>query len=512
MADVQTLTTAVPAPPPAHTDAGDEGYSKKLKSRHLTMLAIGGAIGTGLFLGAGGRLAEAGPSLALSYAVCGIFAFLVVRALGELVVHRPSSGAFVSYAREFMGEKGAYAAGWLYFLNWGTAGIADITAAATYAHFWSAFSSVPQWALALLALSVVLAANLISVRYFGETEFWFSVVKVGALVVFMVVSVVLIATHHQLDGHTPGLSSITGHGGIFPSGALPMMLVMQGVVFAFAGVELCGVAAGETENARRIVPKAINSIMWRIGVFYVGSVLLLSLLLPHTAYSAGESPFVTVFSKLGVPGAAGIMNLVVLTAALSSLNSGLYSTGRILRSMAVAGSAPRFTARMNKGQVPYGGILLTASFGVVGVALNYVMPKESFEVVLNFASFCVLATWGMIMICSLLFWHRSRRGLVSRPAYRLPGAPYTQVVTLLFLLAVLVLVCTGDGLGARTAMALPAVAAALVGGWFLVRRRVAALAAARVAGAGAGAGANAGAGAGAGADAGPVPSGDRAGQ
>ncbi|MFD4867529.1 amino acid permease [Streptomyces sp. NPDC058412] len=469
-----TLGTPPPPPasPPVRADAGDEGYSKRLRPRHITMIAIGGAIGTGLFLGTGGRLAAAGPSLALAYAVCGLFAFLVVRALGELVVHRPSSGAFVSYAREFMGEKGAYAAGWTYFLCWATTGMADITAAATYARFWSVFADVPPWVLALIALMVVLGANLISVRSFRETEFWFSVVKVGALTAFMVVAVVLIATRHPVGGHVPGLATITYHGGFLPTGFLPMLLVMQGVVFAYAGLELCGVAAGETRDARTVVPKALRTIMWRIVLFYVGSVVLLSLLLPHTAYSADQSPFVTVFTRLGVPGAAGVMNLVVLTAALSSLNSGLYATGRILRSMAVAGSAPKFTARMNRGSVPYGGILLTASFGVLGVGLNYLMPAESFEVVLNFASICVLGTWGLIMICSLLFWHRARRGLATRPAYRLPGAPYTQTVTLLFLLGVLALMCADHGVGTMTVLAVPVVVGVLVGGWFLVRRRV----------------------------------------
>lgn len=475
MADIRVPTATETDSRPVRGDAGDEGYSKQLKPRHMSMIAIGGAIGTGLFLGAGGRLAQTGPALALTYALCGVFAVLVVRALGELVVHRPSSGAFVSYAREFMGEKGAYTAGWLYFLNWATTGIADITAAATYAHFWSAFSSMPQWALALIALCAVLAANLVSVRYFGEMEFWFAVIKVAALVAFMGVAIFLIATRHPIDGHTPGLASITDHGGLFPTGVLPMMLVMQGVVFAYAGLELSGIAAGETENARKVVPKALNSIIWRIGIFYVGSVVLLSLLLPYTAYSADQSPFVTVLSKLGVPGAAGIMNLVVLTAALSSLNSGLYSTGRILRSMAMAGSAPKFTARMNKGQVPYGGILLTASFGVLGVVMNFFIPEDSFAVVINFASFCILATWAMIMVCSLLFWRRSRQGLVDRPAYRLPWAPYTQIVTLLFLLVVLVMVCLDGEVGTLTGLSMPVVAAVLVGGWFLVRRKVAAI-------------------------------------
>ncbi|WP_093801612.1 amino acid permease [Streptomyces sp. Wb2n-11] len=470
---------ADPVPTSPHVDAGDEGYSKDLKSRHINMIAIGGAIGTGLFLGAGGRMAGAGPSLAIAYAICGVFAFFVVRALGELVLYRPSSGAFVSYAREFMGEKGAFAAGWLYFLNWSTTAVADITAAATYAHFWAMFSDVPQWILALIALAVVLTANLISVKYFGEMEFWFAIIKVAALVVFMAIGIYLVVTQHQLDGHTPGFSTVSDGGGLFPVGMLPMLLVIQGVVFAYASVELCGVAAGETKNPEKIMPKAINSIMWRVGLFYVGSVVLLALLLPYTAYSGDESPFVTVMNKLGVPGAADVMNLVVLTAALSSLNSGLYSTGRILRSMALAGSAPKFTGRMNKGQVPYGGILLTAGFGVLGVGLNYVMPGEAFEIVLNFASIGILGTWGMIMLCSLLFWRRAREGKVTRPSYQLPWAPYTQIVTLVFLASVVVLMWWGGGIGRTTVMCLPLIAAALVGGWFVVRKRVAVLAADR---------------------------------
>ncbi|WP_329114863.1 amino acid permease [Streptomyces sp. NBC_01465] len=465
------LSTA-PAETSPHVDAGDEGYSKDLKSRHINMIAIGGAIGTGLFLGAGGRMAGAGPSLAIAYAVCGVFAFFVVRALGELVLYRPSSGAFVSYAREFMGEKGAYSAGWLYFLNWSTTAVADITAAATYAHFWSMFSSVPQWVCALVALAVVLTANLISVKYFGEMEFWFSIIKVAALVAFMCVGIYLVVTQHSVDGHTPGFSTIGDNGGLFPSGVMPMLLVIQGVVFAYASVELCGVAAGETEHPEKIMPKAINSIMWRVGIFYVGSVVLLALLLPYTSYSDGQSPFVTVLDKLGVPGAAGVMNLVVLTAALSSLNSGLYSTGRILRSMSLAGSAPRFTGRMNKGQVPYGGILLTAGFGVLGVVLNYVVPGEAFEIVLNFASIGILGTWGMIMLCSLLFWRRAQDGRVTRPGYRLPWAPYTQIVTLVFLACVVFLMWWGGGVGRTTVYCLPLIAAMLVGGWFLVRGRV----------------------------------------
>lgn len=325
------------------------------------MIAIGGAIGTGLFLGAGGRLHAAGPALAIAYAVCGLFAFFVVKALGELVLHRPSSGSFVSYAREFLGEKGAYVAGWMYVVNWSTTGIADITAIALYTHYWSLFTDIPQWVMALIALAVVLTVNLISVKIFGELEFWFAIIKVAALVVFMFIGIFLLATQHPVDGHTPGLNLLTDHGGIFPTGLLPVVIVLQGVVFAYSAVELVGVTAGETGEPEKVVPKAVNSIMWRVGVFYVGSVILLAMLLPWNKYVDGESPFVTVLSNVGVPAAGDVMNLVVLTAAMSSLNSGLYSTGRILRSMSMAGSAPKFAGLMNRNQVPYGGIMLTSA-------------------------------------------------------------------------------------------------------------------------------------------------------
>ncbi|GHA06544.1 amino acid permease [Streptomyces echinoruber] len=453
-------------------DAGDAGYSKDLKARHINMIAIGGAIGTGLFLGAGGRLHSAGPALALAYLVCGVFAFFVVRALGELVLYRPSSGSFVSYAREFLGEKGAYVAGWMYFLNWSTTGIADITAIALYAHYWSLFTPVPQWVLALAALAVVLAVNLISVRIFGEMEFWFSIVKVATLVAFMLVGVFLLATGHQVGGQDPGLHVITGHGGLFPHGLMPVVLVMQGVIFAYAALELVGVAAGETAEPEKVVPRAVNSIMWRVGLFYVGSVVLLALLLPGSVYSADESPFVTVLSRIGVPAAGDVMNLVVLTAAMSSLNSGLYSTGRILRSMAVAGSAPRFTRVMSRSQVPYGGILLTCGICVLGVGLNYLVPSQAFEIVLNVASLGIVSTWVIIMICHLLFVRRAKAGLVTRPPFRLPGSPVTELATVAFLLACLGLMWNDPEVGRRTLYLVPVVAALLVAGWFGIRHRV----------------------------------------
>ncbi|WP_330252712.1 amino acid permease [Nocardia sp. NBC_00565] len=453
-------------------DISDVGYQKRLRKRHMQMIAIGGSIGTGLFLGASGRMALAGPSLAIVYIVCGIFTFMVVRALGELVMHRPSSGAFVSYAREFLGERGAYSVGWLYFLNWSTTLVADITAVALYAHFWSPFVPIPQWALALIALAVVVALNVVSVRLFGELEFWFALVKVGTIVVFMILAVFFIVTGTPLAGHTPGISTITDNGGLFPRGLAPMLTIALGVVFAFGGTETIGVAAGESDNPRAVVPKAVNSIMWRIILFYAGSVVLFTLLLPWTAYSSSESPFVTVMSSIGIPHAGDVMNVVVLTAAMSSLNAGLYATGRTLRSMAVAGAAPRFAARLNRQGVPYGGVLITSVVGIAGVVLNLLVPKKAFEIVLNLAGLGIVGTWASIMICHWIFVRRCERGTYVRPTFRLPFAPVLNVLTLGFLAGVVALMFFDDEIGRITLVAFLAVVAAMVAGWYRVRGRL----------------------------------------
>ena len=457
--------------PPGLT-AEDAGYHHTLKPRQLQMIAIGGAIGTGLFLGAGGRLHNAGPGLFLVYLICGGFVFLILRALGELVLHRPSSGSFVSYAREFLGEKAAYVAGWMYFLNWAMTSIVDSTAIATYFHYWKAFDAIPQWLIALIALGIVMGMNLISVTLFGELEFWAALVKVVALVTFLVVGTVFLAGRFKVDGQTTGFSVISDSGGLFPTGLLPLVVVTSGVVFAYAAVELVGTAAGETAEPHKIMPRAINSVIFRIALFYVGSLVLLGLLLPYTAYKAGESPFVTFFSKIGFEGAGTLMNVVVLTAAFSSLNAGLYSTGRILRSMAMNGSAPKFTGVMSKRGVPYGGICLTASIGLLGVVLNGVVPAQAFEIVLNMAALGIIASWATIVICQLQLFRWSERGEMERPSFRMWGAPYTGYATLVFLAAVLVLMAFDKPVGTWTVGTLVIIIPALIIGWYAARGRV----------------------------------------
>jgi L-asparagine permease len=450
-------------------DSHEEGYEKSLKPRQIQMIAIGGAIGTGLFLGAGARLQLAGPSLAVVYLVCGLFSFLILRALGELVMHRPTSGSFVSYAREFLGERGSFVAGWMYYLNWAMTGIVDITAVALYMRYWGTFANVPQWLFALCALIFVGAMNMVAVKFFGEMEFWFSIVKVGALVLFLLVGFFLVVTRHAVAGQIPGLHLIAEHGGIFPHGLLPAVIIVQGVVFAYAGIELIGTAAGEAEDARTVLPKAINSVMWRIALFYVGSVVLLVLLMPWTAYKAGVSPFVTFFGALGVPGIGTAMNIVVLTAALSSLNSGLYSTGRVLRALAMGGSAPPFVAKMNAAKVPYGGIIVTLAVYLVGVGLNYVLPSQVFEIVLNVASLGIVSTWGFIVVCQMILRRSINRREIAPVAFAMPFAPFTSWITLAFLVSVLVLMGFDYPDGTYTIAAIPVVALLLGIGWVVLK-------------------------------------------
>ena len=478
-----TVSTQTPDSAPSSLPDEQSGFRKALRPRQIQMIAIGGAIGTGLFMGAGGRLESAGPALVVVYAVCAFFAFLVLRALGELIVHRPSSGSFVSYAREFYGEKMAFFAGWMYWLNWAMTSVADVTAVALYMNFFKQYvawlAAIDQWVFALVALVLVLGMNLLSVKVFGELEFWFALVKVLALVAFLVVGVFFVVTGTPVDGVAPGFHLIADSGGVFPNGVLAAFIVIQGVVFAYASIELVGTAAGETQDARTVMPKAIRTVVFRLVVFYVGSVLLFTLLMPTTSYAAGESPFVTFFGAIGVEGADIIMNLVVLTAVLSSLNAGLYSTGRILHSMAVSGSAPAALARMNRAGVPYMGIAVTAVVTAIGVALNAVVPEQAFEIALNVSALGIISAWAVIVLCQLKLRSLAERGALERPAFRMPGAPYTGYATLVFLGAVVVLMALDYPIGSATVASLVLIVPALIAGWFLSRDRIRALTAER---------------------------------
>lgn len=453
-----------------------EGLHKGLGARQLQMIAIGSAIGTGLFLGTGGRLEQAGPMLAVIFAVCGFFGYLILRSLGELILHRPSSGSFVSYTREFYGEKAAFVSGWLYWLNWAMTAVADATAIAIYINWFGRYNhffyEMPQWVTAFVVVIVTVGLNLVSVKLFGELEFWFALIKILALLTFMAVGIGYLIFGHPIDGVQPGLSLIATHDGFFPKGILPALIVVQGVVFAYAGIELVGTTSGETKDVKKVIPRAINTVVWRIAIFYVGSVVLLCLLMPYTVYKDDESPFVTFFDKIGVTGTAPIMQLVVITAAASSLNAGLYSTGRILHSMGIAGSAPKFATKVSSSGVPVAGILLTGVVGLFGVVLNFIVPEKAFEVVLNIAAVGTMASWVAISLSHQKFLSLVKQGKYKRPEYRAPGGRFADWSVLTFMAVVIVLMALDYPVGTWTLISLLFVIPLLIIGWYAVRKRV----------------------------------------
>ncbi|WP_229698469.1 amino acid permease [Wenjunlia tyrosinilytica] len=402
------------------------------------MIAIGGAIGTGLFLGAGTAISKAGPSLIMMYAIAGVIIFFIMRALGELLTYRPVSGSFADYAREFLGPFFGFVTGWTYWLMWVVTGMAEVTAAATYIKYW--WPHIPQWSSALAFLVVLFAVNLISVKLFGEVEFWFSMIKVTAIIGMILIGLGVITFGFSAAGDTASFSNLWSHDGFFPTGVGKSLMTLQIVMFAYLAVELVGVTAGEAENPRETLPKAINTLPWRIGVFYIGALIVILAVVSWTDFEPGVSPFVAAFAKIGIPAGAAIVNFVVLTAALSSCNSGMYSTGRMLRDLAVNGQGPRVFAKLNSRQTPAVGILVSVALMGFGVWINYVDPEGAFTYITSFATVAGVWTWAMILLSHIRYRAAVKAGRAQEAWFKAPGAPWTSWIALVFLVGVFVLI------------------------------------------------------------------------
>ncbi|KOV59157.1 amino acid permease [Streptomyces sp. MMG1121] len=415
---------------------GGEGYQRGLGARQIQMIAIGGAIGTGLFLGAGKGISKAGPSLILAYAVAGLVIFLIMRALGELLMYRPVSGSFSEYAREFIGPFAGFVTGWTYWLFWVVTGITEVTAAAAYMTYWF---DIPQWVSALIFTVVLYTANLISVKLFGELEFWFSMVKVTAIIGMILICAGILTIGFSDAGDTASVSHLWDDGGFFPHGVGSTLMTLQMVMFAFLAVELVGVTAGESKDPKKVLPKAINTVPWRIAVFYVGALIMILSVVPWTNFHPGVSPFVAAFQKMGLAAGAGIVNFVVLTAALSSCNSGMYSTGRMLRDLALNSQGPRAFTRLTRSGTPLVGTTFSAALMLVGVWINYQWPGKAFDYVVSFATISGMWAWIVILICQIRYRMKADRGELPQSEFRAPGAPYTSVFALLFIFMVIVL-------------------------------------------------------------------------
>ncbi|MFD8612908.1 amino acid permease [Streptomyces sp. NPDC059631] len=413
-----------------------EGYQRGLGARQIQMIAIGGAIGTGLFLGAGKSISKAGPSIILAYAVAGFVIFLIMRALGELLMYRPVSGSFSEYARQFIGPFAGFVTGWTYWLFWVVTGITEVTAAAAYMTYWF---EIPQWVSALVFTVVLYGANLISVKLFGELEFWFSMVKVTAIIGMILICVGVLTIGFSDAGDTASVSHLWNEGGFFPHGVGNTLMTLQMVMFAFLAVELVGVTAGESKDPRTVLPRAINTVPWRIAVFYVGALIMILSVVPWTAFHAGESPFVVAFQKMGLPAGAGIVNFVVLTAALSSCNSGMYSTGRMLRDLALNSQGPRFFTRLTSSGTPLIGTTFSAALMLVGVWINYQWPGKAFDYVVSFATISGMWAWIVILVCQIRYRRKSDRGELPVSEFRAPGGVWASVFALAFIGMVIVL-------------------------------------------------------------------------
>ncbi|MEV6959684.1 amino acid permease [Streptomyces sp. NPDC051207] len=446
----------------------EEGYERGLGSRQVQMIAIGGAIGVGLFLGAGANIAKAGPSLILMYALAGVIIFFIMRALGELLLYRPVSGSFAEYSREFLGPFFGYFTGWTYWLMWVVTGMAELTAAAIYINYW--FPQIPQWVTALVFLIVLFAANLISVKLFGEIEFWFSMVKVTAIIGMIVIGLGVLTLGFSQAGDTAAVSNLWAFDGFFPKGIGSSLMTLQGVMFAYLAVELVGVTAGESENPEKTLPKAINTLPWRIALFYVGALTVILCVVKWTEFAGGASPFVKAFAEIGIPAGAGIVNFVVLTAALSSCNSGMYSTGRMLRTLADNGEAPRVFQRLSSTRTPALGIATSVVFMGIGVVLNYVVPEKAFGYVTSVATAAGIWTWLMILISHVLYRRAVDAGRLPASAFPAPGGAKLSWVAIVFLLFVTGLIAY-DADSRICLFVMAGWALALAVGWFVLKRR-----------------------------------------
>ncbi|MBC3803324.1 amino acid permease [Acetobacterium fimetarium] len=418
-------------------NVSNEDLHRGLEERHIQMMAIGGAIGVGLFLGSAMAIKTAGPAILFCYAVAGVFLFFIMRALGEMAVENPVAGSFSAYASEFIGPLAGYLTGWTYWFMWIVTCMAEVTAVGIYVNFW--LPSVPQWVSALAAVVFLTLVNLVAVKAFGEFEFWFALIKVTTIIAMIILGIVMITTGFGNGGVPIGISNLWNNGGFFPNGLQGPALAMVMVAFAFVGIELIGVTAGEAKNPDKVIPSAINKVLVRILIFYVGSMFVILALYPWATIGTNGSPFVTTFVKFGIGAAAGIVNFVVLTAALSSCNSGIFTTGRMLYNLSLQGSAPKMFGKLSKTQVPSTAILISAGFMLIGVLLNYVVPAKVFAYVTSVATFAGVFSWFMILLAQMKYRKTLTPEQVKKLKFPLKGYPYTNYISIVFL-AILVII------------------------------------------------------------------------
>ncbi|WP_063569093.1 amino acid permease [Achromobacter ruhlandii] len=408
-----------------------------LSARHIRFMALGSAIGTGLFYGSAKAIQEAGPSVLLAYLIAGAAVYMVMRALGEMAVRTPVSGSFGQYATSYLGPVAGFVTGWTYTFEMIIVCLADITAFGLYMGFW--FPDVPQWIWVLAIVFFIGGLNLCAVKVFGEMEFWLSLVKVAAIIAMIAggLGIMLFGIGLGADGAATGVHNLWQHGGFMPNGLGGLVASLAVVVFAFGGIEIIGITAGEARDPARVIPRAINAVPLRILLFYVLTLLVLMSIFPWNQIGSQGSPFVQIFDSLGIGSAAHILNLVVISAAVSAINSDIFGAGRMLYGMARQGQAPQGFARVSRGGVPWMTVVVMTLSLLMGVLLNYLIPKDVFVLIASIATFATVWVWLMILLSQVAMRRAMRREEVAALKFPVPWWPVAPIAAIVFMLFVL---------------------------------------------------------------------------
>ena len=422
--------------------AGPEGsgdLQRNLTNRHIQLIAIGGAIGTGLFMGSGKTISLAGPSIVFVYAIIGVMLFFVMRAMGELLLSNLQYRSFIDFSADLLGPWAGFFTGWTYWFCWIVTGIADVIAISAYAQFW--WPDLPQWAPAIACVAVLLGLNLLTVKLFGEIEFWFAMIKIVAIVGLIGTGLYMMTSGFQSpNGDTASLANLWNDGGMFPHGLMGFFAGFQIAVFAFVGIELVGTTAAEAKDPERTLPRAINSIPLRIIMFYVFALIAIMAVTPWRDVVPNKSPFVELFILAGLPAAAAVINFVVLTSAASSANSGVFSTSRMLFGLAQEGDAPKAFEKLSNRDVPANGLYFSCTCLLLGAALMYLIPDlmEAFTLVTTVSAVLFMFVWSLILL-SWLTYRKQRAALHAASKYKMPGGRFMCWACLVFFAFILVL-------------------------------------------------------------------------
>lgn len=411
---------------------------RELNNRHIQLIAIGGAIGTGLFLGSGQTISLTGPSLLFTYMLIGIVLFAFMRALGELLLSNSKFNSFVDIANEYLGPFGGFVIGWTYWVCWIVSSMSDLTAMGQYFAYW--YPQVPHWLTVLFIVLLLISFNLLGARLFGELEFWFSIIKVVTIITMVIVGLVLIFLSFKTEYGHASFGNLIHHGGMFPHGAAGFLMSFQIAVYSFIGIELIGVTAGETKNPEKTIPKAINNVPIRILLFYIGGLLVIMSVIPWFKVDPDSSPFVKLFTLIGVPFAAGIVNFVVLTAAASATNSGIYSNSRILFDLAKQGLGPKVLTKTNSNGVPYLSMLVSSITLLIAALLNFIFPDaiKLFIYVTTLSTVLFLVVWGMIIVSYIAYVKKNPEQHQSS-AFKLWGGKIIAYIVLSFFIFIFIL-------------------------------------------------------------------------